>query len=173
MFEKTCADTPPALIDGSCDLGFTYRQAWDASKFEVKRLCNVPLVPVAAPEHAGLDLTLKGQTIDLPLIVDEPDSEFRRLSENYLEEHNIVYDEAIEMWSVQALKCCVSSGMGFTVLPNFVVQDDIAKGSLVPLRWNPSCDSVPIFSVRKRTHYVTASMRLFSQIAEAHLASKN
>ncbi len=164
MYEKTCAQTPEALTDGSCDLAYTYHEIWDRTRFDVERLCDVSLVPVAAPEHADIDLTLEGQAIELPLIVDEPDSVTRGISERYLETCGIVYNEAIEMWSIQALKCCVSMGMGFSILPEFVVRDDIEKGVLVPLRWSPERDSVSIFLARRISHRKTAAMELFSCI---------
>lgn len=166
MYEKTCSQMPAAVMNGLCDLGYTYHELWDHDRFDVERLCSVPLVPVAAPEHAALDLAMGNQTIDLPLIVDEPDSVVRSISERYLEERGIVCEEAIEMWSVQALKCCVSMGMGFSILPEFVVRDDIDQGLLVPLRWDPDRDAVSIYCARKRTHRTTASMGLFARIVE-------
>lgn len=171
MYEKTCSQTPKALMDGSCNLGYTYHEIWDHTRFDVERLCEVSLVPVAGPQHSDIDLSLTNQTIELPLIVDEPDSVVRGISEQYLKTRNITYNEAIEMWSIQALKCCVSMGMGFSILPEFVVRDDIEKGALVPLKWSPERSSVSIFCARRISHRQTAAMELFSRIAAQSLSS--
>ena len=33
VLNKTCAQTPPALLDGTCDLGITYLRDWDERTF--------------------------------------------------------------------------------------------------------------------------------------------
>ena len=123
--------------------------------------------PPARPTSAALP---RCQTIELPLIVDEPDSVIRGISERYLEARGIVYDEAIEMWSIQALKCCVSMGMGFSILPEFVVRNDIEGGALVPLRWKPERSKASIFCARRSTHRITAAMELFSRATAQSLS---
>lgn len=171
IYAKTCAQTPESLKDGTCDLGISYRDSWDEGRFDAQLLTEVALVPVAAPEHAAIDLTVPQQTLQLPLIVDEPDSVIRQAFDDYLAKRRIDHGGTVEMWSTQAIKCCVAAGMGFTVLPRFAVEEDLAAGTLVPLRWQPQQETVGIWLARSRSRRVTAAMSLFEETLCRHCVS--
>lgn len=169
IMSRTCAQTPLSLKDGTCDIGFTYLDQWDRTRFDVETLCETTLIPIAAAGPDLPDLRQRNQAIRKPLIADEPDNVIRQRFERYLDERSISFDGAIEMWSTQAVRCCVAAGIGFSVLPRFAV-DDLGGEALVPLDWDGQEETVPIVCARASSRYETAPMRLFLQIARRVLA---
>lgn len=172
IFNKTCAQTPSALNDGTCDLALTYHDGWDSNRFDATSLASTPVLPIAAPEHAAIDLSSEHQNVTLPFIIDEPDSVIRKNFSNYLKRRSITHEGMIETWSTQAIKCCVAMGMGFTILPEFVVKKELASKELIGLNWKPVNPEVEIFCARKRTHRITPAMSLFLDILSGHMSQE-
>jgi DNA-binding transcriptional LysR family regulator len=77
---------------------------------------------------------LAGETVLLP---EAPESgcAYRGRFERQLSEGGVVPGETLEFQSIEAIKRCVSAGMGVSVLPTVAVQTELVAGSLSELRW--------------------------------------
>ena len=56
--------------------------------------------------------------------------------ERQLSEVDVVSREMLEFQSIEAIKRCVSAGMGVSVLPAVSVETELAGGGLSELRWH-------------------------------------
>ena len=104
------------------------------------------------------------QTCALPIFTDEPDSIFRRRLEEYLRERNITLDATLELWSIETIKRCVMSNLGFTYLPRFAAQGELADGRLVELIAPISGVRFPTLCARHKNRWVTPAMELFMRL---------
>lgn len=102
---------------GACDLGVGYDMDWNREALEVESLGSYDIVLLASPDFSEPDFTTPGQRKAVSLVTDEPDSIFRRWLEEYLRQREIELDVTLELWSIETIKRCVMSNLGFTYLP--------------------------------------------------------
>ena len=128
-----CLRIPQGVRDGSCDLGLGYDMDWNRESLEIEPMGSYDIVLLASPDFAETDFTTPGQRKAVSLVTDEPDSIFRRRLEAYLRQREIELDVTLELWSIETIKRCVMSNLGFTYLPRFVAEEELAAGKLVEL----------------------------------------
>lgn len=168
---RTCLQIPENIRTGACDLGVGYDMDWNREILEVESLGSYPIVLLAAPEFCHPDFVTPGQRKPVSLITDEPDSLFRRQLEQYLRQRDITLDETIELWSIEAIKRCVMSNLGFTFLPRFIAEEELAAGRLVELTAPISGVRKPVLCARHKKRWVTPAMELFMELLRKQLHS--
>lgn len=169
---RNCLQIPENIRTGACDLGLGYDMDWNRELLAVEPLGEAEIILLASPDFAEPDFTTPGQRKPVSLITDEPDSIFRRQLEQYFRERNIVLDETIELWSIETIKRCVISGLGFTFLPRFVAQDALADGRLVELSAPISGIRDPVLCARHKKRWVSPAMELFLRLLREQLADR-
>ena len=123
-----------------------------------------PIVLLASPEFAHPDFVTPGQRKPVSLITDEPDSLFRRNLEDYLRRRSITLDATLELWSIETIKRCAMSNLGFTYLPRFAAREELADGRLVELEAPISGVPAPTLCARRKNRWVTPAMELFMNL---------
>lgn len=164
-----CMQIPENVRIGSCDLGVGYDMDWDREFLEVESLGAYEIVLLAAPGFAHPDFTTPGQHKPVSLVTDEPDSIFRRQLNTYLQQRNITLDATLELWSIETIKRCVMSNLGFTFLPRFAAREELAAGKLVELKAPISGIRDPALVARHKKRWVTPAMELFLRLLREQL----
>ena len=126
---RNCLDIAENVRSGACDLGVGYDMDWNREALEVEPMGSYDIVLLASPDFAEPDFTAPGQKKPVSLVTDEPDSIFRRRLEAYLRRQAIELDVTLELWSIETIKRCVMSNLGFTYLPRFVAAEELAASS--------------------------------------------
>ena len=165
-----CMRIPAGVRTGACDLGVGYDMDWNRESLEVESLGNYDIVLLASPDFAEPDFVTPGQRKAASLVTDEPDSIFRRRLEEYLREREIELDVTLELWSIETIKRCVMSDLGFTYLPRFVAREELADGRLVELEAPISGVPAPALCAWRRGRWVTPAMELFLELLRKALA---
>lgn len=166
---RNCLLIPENVRTGACDLGVGYDMAWNRQVLEVESMGEYEIVLLASPDFAHPDFTTPGQHKPVSLITDEPDSIFRRQLEEYLRERDITLDATLELWSIESIKRCVMSNLGFTFLPRFAAQEELAQGRLIELEAPISGIRNPTLCARHKNRWVTPAMGLFMDLLREHL----
>ena len=159
-----CMRIPINVRTGACDLGVGYDMDWDREALEVEPMGEYDIVLLASPRFAEPDFVTPGQRKAASLVTDEPDSIFRRRLEAYLREREIELDVTLELWSIETIKRCVMSNLGFTYLPRFVAEEELADGRLVELAAPISGLPAPALCAWRRGRWVTPAMELFLEL---------
>jgi DNA-binding transcriptional LysR family regulator len=73
----------------------------------------------------------------------------------------------IEFSSVEAIKQCVSLGMGVALLPQIVVAEHMAKNRLKPLHWTGVETHVMTCVVWHRDKWISPTLRAFIETLKA------
>ena len=166
---RNCVRIAVNVRTGECDLGVGYDMDWNREALEVESLGSYPIVLLAAPDFTETDFTTPGQRKAVSLVTDEPDSIFRRRLEEYLRQRNIELDTTLELWSIETIKRCVMSGLGFTYLPRFAAAEELADGRLVELRAPVSGVPAPALCAWRKGRWVTPAMELFLELLRKEL----
>ena len=166
-----CMQIPLNVRAGSCDLGVGYDMNWNREALEVESMGNYDIVLLASPRFAEPDFVTPGQRKAASLVTDEPDSIFRRRLEEYLRGREIELDVTLELWSIETIKRCVMSDLGFTYLPRFVAEEELADGRLVELDAPISGVPAPALCAWRKGRWVTPAMELFLELLRENLAT--
>ena len=159
-----CRKISENIRTGACDLGVGYDMDWDREVLEIEPLGEAEIILLAAPDFAYPDLSTPGQRIPASLVTDEPDSIFRRQLEQYFQERSLVLDDTIELWSIETIKRCVMSDLGFTFLPRFVAAPELADGRLRELSAPISGIRDPILCAHRKKRWASPAMALFLEL---------
>jgi DNA-binding transcriptional LysR family regulator len=138
---RLVGSTRRALEEGRVDLAFVLDvPSVGVEGLSVELLREEEVSVVAPPDHAlaTSDLVapsdLGGETVLLP---EAPQSgcAYRGRFERQFAEGGVVPRETLEFQSIEAIKRCVSAGMGVTVLPTVAVEAELSAGDLSELGW--------------------------------------
>lgn len=166
---RNCLDIAENVRSGACDLGVGYDMDWSRDVLEVEPMGAYEVILLAAPQFAHRDFTTPGQRKPVSLVTDEPDSIFRRRLEDYLRERDITLDATLELWSIETIKRCVMSDLGFTYLPRFAAREELGRGLLLELEAPVSGVRFPALCARHKRRWVTPAMELFMDLLRENL----
>lgn len=166
---RNCQQIAENVRSGACDLGVGYDMDWCREALEVEQLGEYEVILLASPEFRHPDFITSGQRKPVSLVTDEPDSIFRRRLEDYLRARDIILDHTLELWSIETIKRCVMSDLGFTYLPRFAAREELASGRLIELEAPISGVRFPALCARRRDRWVSPAMELFMELLREEL----
>ncbi|KPI46152.1 LysR family transcriptional regulator [Clostridioides difficile] len=161
-----CYEIIDRIISGEADIGIHY----DIGKY-APTILTEPLVPfnmclIAAPnlstEH--IDFLSENQHKTISLITSEPNSIYQQLFDLYLKSKNIVLDNTIELWSIEAIKKSVMSNLGIAFLPHFTVEEELAEGKLQELNTDLKTEKINAICTYHKNKWISSSMELFIRL---------
>ena len=138
---RLVGSTRRALEEGRVDVAFVLDVPSVGVEGLSAELLQEEEVSVVAPPGHALAAServapsdLGGETVLLP---EAPQSgcAYRGRFERQFAEGGVVPRETLEFQSIEAIKRCVSAGMGVTVLPTVAVEAELSAGDLSELEW--------------------------------------
>lgn len=169
---RNCLDIESNVCTGACDLGVGYDMNWCRDRLEVESMGKYEVILLASPAFRHPDFVTPNQRKPVSLVTDEPDSVFRLRLEDYLQKQNITLDATLELWSIETIKRCVMSDLGFTYLPRFVAREELAAGQLVELEAPISGVRFPALCARRKNRWVSPAMALFMDLLRENLRAE-
>lgn len=160
------------ILNGLCDVGVISEPGFSTSKVKCDFLCKLPLSFVASPKHICFKngivdsredntlLSTMGFTVVSNLLV----SKGLLFSDYFSSKKNI--------GDLQTLKELAYEGIGISLLPTFLVEDDIAQGKLklIP-EFNKEFSSRIYILTELNNKKVNKSVNNFVQLAHSLLAN--
>jgi len=159
------------LESGELDLAVWMEDAIRNDRLKAVRLRSERLVFIAAPKHPLVakkrvtphDLT--GQT----LLLTEAGCSYRTKLDQLLSVMSIRPESITEFSSVEAIKECVSLGMGLSLLPEIVVDRELARQQLVTLAWAGAEMGIATHVVWHKDKWISPALGAFISLLEQML----
>jgi len=168
IISLNCLAIKNILTNGEVDLGLMYDVGSPNDNLVTIKLSDFPLTLICSPllKEDKFDFCKSNQEINTSLIVNEPESIYRKILENYFCDKNIFLNNTIELWSIEAIKKCVASNLGISFLPRFTVEDELENGKLKELK--ASCSDAKITAVYSyhKNKWISPAMSLFMQLVK-------
>ncbi|GAP21721.1 LysR family transcriptional regulator [Leptolinea tardivitalis] len=168
-------DLPEELKAGIVDLGFLILDQFISENLETEILMPVPLVMVTYPENP----LLLNSSVDLSQLRDEPlftpsnDCSYSHLLEKILTEQKVRIPNVWRFNSIEALKKVLMSGIGFTVLPEVTVHQDVQDGRLAVLPWQDGIlVSAHLLMIWQKNRWLPPALKAFMDIVRDDLKEK-
>jgi DNA-binding transcriptional LysR family regulator len=159
------------LESGDLDLAVWMEDAIRHNRLTAIRLRTENLVFIAAPKHplaAKKRVTLHdltGQT----LLLTEAGCSYRTQLDQLISLASIRPESVTEFSSVEAIKECVSLGMGVSLLPQVVVERELAGHQLDSLAWAGAEMEIATHVVWHKDKYISPALRAFTSLLEQML----
>lgn len=123
----TCGQNLIDLISGKVDVAFMVYP-----KIKPDKCLHYPLFEekiVLVSSNDGLDHfdEYKKNNGNHFFITNEEGCSYRTMFERYLLKHDIGNFQSMELWSIEAIKKMVISGLGFSVLPYITVKEEVER----------------------------------------------
>ncbi len=154
---------PQELKSGIVDLAFLLADSVDFSELKTEFLGTVNLVMISSPDHylsqqkmvSIIDLT--DETVFLP----KHDCSYKMMFEQWLMQEKIETVSLVEMNSIEAIKKCVSKGLGITIMPDIAAADQIAQGNLTILNWEKGAIETAVLMIWHREKWISPLLESF------------
>lgn len=135
-----CSDIFSWLKNNDIDISFIIGRELSLPHLIIESLISEPVVVLSGPDHP---LTKKGSVTphdingEHLILTDKgsTNSCYRAIFEEILIEAGVQPKAILEYGSVEAIKKCVVSGLGITVLPLIAVKDELKRQELTDLHW--------------------------------------
>ena len=127
--------------------------------------CAAPTHPLNTGGAVSLDALLEH-----PCILTEKDASYRRTLERALAERRRYIAPILESDDTGLLIQLLTQGMGYSVLPRFLIQDALNSGALVTLPVPDLALEIQLQMFYHTGKYVDREMQLFLSVASRHLS---
>lgn len=157
IYEQLCNGTVDfVILTGSWQSG-------DNVTIELLRTCEHVLVTGPQVDQSKLNLTESGQPLGCKLISNHYMSFSRQQIEQYLHARNISPDGYIEAWDVDTIKKFTEQNLGIALLPRFVVEEELARGSIVTVPLDTRLDDYRVFLAYLKNNWQPPLAREFRE----------
>jgi len=149
-----CEEIVDGLLSGSLDVGVVGLSP--KSKFLIKKkLFQVPLTIFEAGDGQGeyQGAASIQELVGAPLIMREEGAGTRKAFQEFLDKHHVKLKQ-FQLITVsesnEAIKKLVMTGMGFSILPHFVVEEELKKGDLREICLEDGRVNQPFFLIYRK-----------------------
>ena len=164
-------DVNQAIVNGSADIGidcdkgnFPESVLHPASKPFMGCLIGSPFL---APSE--LDFLTPHQRKPLAMIYNEPNANYQKKMEAYLDEKDIVLRPPMKLQSIEAVKRSVMNNLGIAYVPRFSVEDELKNGSLLQLKTELDDFIFPAVCVYHRNKWISPQMEVAFRVLHDQL----
>lgn len=167
----SCYDIRESVIKGGIDMGIHCDIGGYPNTVMEENLTSYYAVLTASPmeDKRELDFISPHQRKNINLINSDPHSLHHQRLLRYLEQKDIVLNNSIEMWSVEAAKASVIAGLGIAYLPNFAIEKELNSGVLVPVETELDSEPVPVVCTYHKNKWFSPALSLFKNMVSQSL----
>ena len=166
---------PQELKTGMVDVAFLLADSIPFAELKAELLRIEPLVLVASPDHylskqSAINMRdLTGQAILIP----KHDCSYKMLFESILAEEKVDAVTIMELNSIEAIKQCVSKGIGVTMIPMMSVTQEIEQKRLKILPWPEEKLETGILMIRHKDKWLSPTLQAFMDTVKEVLKSSD
>ncbi|ASN06140.1 LysR family transcriptional regulator [Virgibacillus necropolis] len=160
----TCGQNQADLVSGRVDIALMVYPELNLEKCIHYPLGEEKIVLVSSndgPDHFD---EYKKDNQQYFFITNEEGCSYRSMFERYLLKHNIHNFQTMELWSIEAIKQTVMSGLGFAVLPYITVKEEVDRGKLKILSHSEKFDPIYSHMLIKKKRWVSPAVEAFTEL---------
>lgn len=160
------------LRQGVTDLAFLMADSVRAGDLVVEALGVEPLVLVAGPGHRlgqSTDALCPNDLAGETLVLSTADCAYRKPFEHLLAEAGVRLAASLEFSSAAALRGCLASGLGVSILPALAVRDDVAAGRLALLPWAGPVLETAVLMLHHKDKWLSPPLAAFMDLMRREL----
>ncbi|MCY9124703.1 LysR substrate-binding domain-containing protein, partial [Bacillus inaquosorum] len=161
----TCGQNQVDLLSGRVDVALMVYPEINIEKCIHYTLTEEEIVLVGSmdgPDHFD---DYKQENNSHFFITNEEGCSYRTMFETYLVKNDIRSFQTMELWSIEAIKQTVMSGLGFSVLPYITVKEEVEAGRLKILHHAETFDPLYSHMLIKKKKWQMPAAEAFAELA--------
>ncbi|AIF65550.1 regulatory protein [Terribacillus saccharophilus] len=158
----TCGDNQKELLNGNVDVAFMLWPELQTDNYVYHKLHKEEIVLVTAPEKASHFDDYKGT--EACFVTNEEGCSYRVMFEEHVIKQDIPRFQTMELWSLEAIKQVVASGLGFAALPLVTVEKEIENGTLKLLEYTESFKPIYSYMMVRSKNWHSPAVDKFMEI---------
>lgn len=169
-----CVDFPHWLQHNLIDVAFSLNDETRQRHLRQIELFRGETVFIASPDHslaAAFALAppdLAGQTLLLP----EGYCGYPTDLKNLLEKERIKTNTIMEFGSLEAIRQCVKNGLGISLLPKIVVEEELKRGELASFAWRGQAIPIEARMILHRGKWLSPPLAALEELILTHTGNK-
>ncbi len=151
------------LDDGSIELGFLVSPFTHKEKFDLARIADIQDIPVVS-ESFDIDLKKTYSLSELsqyPIITVSGENHVRQMLDEFFAQDNVFLSPDYTVRNVGTVQALTESGLGIGFLPEVIVRQQLASGSLVQLKTEKLPPKRTIYLATNPAHPISPIVREF------------
>jgi DNA-binding transcriptional LysR family regulator len=154
------------LENGKLDLAITMSDTVEAEQLSSIRLRSEEIYLFGTPDHplAKAKKVYPKDLVDQTLLLTEAGCGYRKKLDMQLAAANIRAQHITEFSSVEAIKQCVTAGMGLGLLPEVVIACELKKKQFAVMNWHGARMTIATHIVWHRDKWISPGMQAFLDI---------
>jgi DNA-binding transcriptional LysR family regulator len=168
MKSGTCWELREELRRGELDIAFFLQAPLTDQELHTETLVEEPLVIIVPPDSDKTRTLSTFQLGENENILLTEQGCYRDYFEAFLRSKGIATENAMEFWSVEAIKQCVMCGLGISMLPLVTVRKEIEKQQMDYLNWDSSLGSVSTIMSWHKDKWLSHAAKGFMEKVKEH-----
>jgi len=162
----TCGQNQIDLMHGRVDIALMVYPEIDFEKCIHYNLVEEKMVLVGSNDGPSHFDEYKRNSAKHFFITNEEGCSYRSMFEKHLLKQDIHNFQTMELWSIEAIKQTVMSGLGFSVLPYITVKEEVDCGKLKILTHSEELDPIYSHMLIKRKKWLLPSVEAFVELVQ-------
>ena len=169
------SDLRDLVRTGSIDVAFVFEEADREGGVGDEPLAREPVWVLAAPDHSlvGREAIVPSDLAEMDVLLTEAGCCYRSLFERILSRASVYPATTLEFGSIEAVKQCVMTGLGLTVLPGVTVAAELSQGRLLKLPWRGPDLTVVTHMVWHKDKWLSPALSAFLSLSREMLATSS
>ncbi len=170
-----CYEIHQSILSGEVDVGVDYQIQGCSQSIRTQALASYRLTLICAKDFdVGLrDFITPHQLKPVNLIASNPNNLYRQIFERYLQQKDIILDDTMELWSIEARKKSVASNLGVSCMPYFTVEQELKAGVLDQIPVEIPGGSITAYGLYHKNKWMTPAMKLFFELLQQTISRQN
>jgi DNA-binding transcriptional LysR family regulator len=160
-----------ALESGRLDLAISMSDSFDGPQLNSIRMRTEDIYLFSTPDHplAKAKKVYPKDLMDQTLLLTEAGCGYRKVLDMQLASANVRPQHVTEFSSIEAIKQCVSAGMGLGLLPEIVIACELKKRQFAVLNWQGAKMTIATSIVWHKDRWMSPGMQAFLDVLKAKL----
>lgn len=161
-----CYRITEEIMKGNADIGVHYDVGGYSNAIITEYLQEYETVFIGHPSlsEEERDFLTEGQRKEVCMLVSDLDGVYQKRIDRYLEKKNIRMGGYMALGTTEAAKRCALSNLGAACMPRYVVEKELAEGSLAEIATEMEQQSITAICAYHKNKWVTPAMELFIRI---------
>jgi DNA-binding transcriptional LysR family regulator len=163
-----------ALESGKLDLAINMSDSVEGEQLRSIKMRTEEVYLFGTPDHplANAKSVCPKDLFDQNLLLTEAGCGYRKKLDSQLALANIRPQHITEFSSVEAIKQCVTAGMGLGLLPRMVIACELRKGQFTLLNWQGAKMTIATHIVWHKDKWMSPGMQAFLDVMKMKLEEK-
>lgn len=164
-------DVNQAIISGAADIGIDCDKGNfpDSVLHPASKPFQACLIGSPFLNPGELDFITPHQRKTAAMIFNEPNANYQKKIDAYLDEKDIVLRPPMKLQSIEAVKRSVMNNLGIAYVPSFSVEEELKNGSLLQLKTELDDYIFPAVCVYHKNKWISPQMEVAFKILHEQL----